>query len=144
MRLTPNRSTTTPINADANRPASNLFIDEIAVPTEIGFAAPLASPIPTATRVPTALQFGGSIAYTVRERGQTDIWALNVGSRDAIRLTNDIADERDPVWSPDGNRLAYASRKDGNWEIYIDDLTAQTSQRLTFDLSFQANPSWSP
>jgi TolB protein len=140
----PNRSTTTPINADANRPASNLFIDETAVPTEIGFAAPLASPIPTATRVPTALQFGGSIAYTVRERGQTDIWALNVGSRDAIRLTNDIADERDPVWSPDGNRLAYASRKDGNWEIYIDDLTAQTSQRLTFDLSFQANPSWSP
>lgn len=80
----------------------------------------------------------------MRERGQTDIWALNVGTRDAIRLTNDPADDRDPAWSPDGTRLAYASRQDGNWEIYIHSLVDQSTQRLSFDLSFQGRPTWSP
>ena len=100
--------------------------------------------IPTATPIPPALSPRGSIAYTVRERGQTDIWAVNVGSTTPIRLTNDVADERDPEWNPDGTRLAYASRQDGNWELYVYDTATQAASRVTFDLAFQANPSWSP
>lgn len=108
--------------------------------------APLAPPtaIPTATQVPEVLQARGSIAYTVRENGQTDLWALNVTSRVPIRITNDLADERDPAWSPDGRRLAYASNKDGNWEIYIYDLQTGETRRMTFNLAFEGAPSWSP
>lgn len=102
------------------------------------------SPIPTATQVPDALRPRGTIAYTVRERGQTDLWAVGVGSRSPIRITNDIADERDPEWNSDGTRLAYASRQDGNWELYVYTLVTQQIDRVTFDLSFQANPTWSP
>jgi len=106
--------------------------------------ASIPSPIPTATQVPDALRPRGTIAYTVRERGQTDLWAVGVGSRSPIRLTNDIADERDPEWNVDGTRLAYASRQDGNWELYVYTLVTQETNRVTFDLSFQANPTWSP
>ncbi len=106
--------------------------------------AAIPSPIPTATQVPEALRPRGTIAYTVRERGQTDLWAVGVGSRSPIRITNDRADERDAEWNVDGTRLAYASRQDGNWELYVYTLVTQQIDRVTFDLSFQANPTWSP
>ncbi len=104
----------------------------------------VATPVPVATQVPVALRAGGTIAYTVRERGQTDLWLMSVASRVPIRLTNDASDERDPAWSWDGTRLAYASRRDGNWEIYVYELLAQNTTRITYDLSFQGGPTWSP
>jgi TolB protein len=105
---------------------------------------PLATPVPTATPLPPVLEARGSLAYVVRELGQTDIWAVPVGSRTPIRITNSPYDERDPAWSPDGRRLAYASRQDGNWELYIYELASGTTTRMTYDLSFQGGPSWSP
>lgn len=107
-------------------------------------AAIVPTPIATVTQLPDVLQSRGSIAFTVRQNGQNDLWAIAVGSRTPIRITNDVADERDPAWSPNGLRLAYASNKDGNWEIYVYDLQANQTERLTFNLAFDANPSWSP
>lgn len=104
----------------------------------------LATAVPTVTPLPAVLEARGSLAYTVRENGQMDIWAVNIGDRTPLRLTNSPEDERDPVWSPDGRRLAYASRQDGNWEIYVYDAQNGTTSRLTFDLSFQGKPQWSP
>lgn len=104
------------------------------------------TPIPTATSLPAALQSSGTIAYVVRERSQQDLWAVGIGSRRPVRLTNDPADERDPAWAPDGLQLAYASRKSGNWEIYIQDVANLDieARQITFDLSFQGGPQWSP
>lgn len=104
----------------------------------------LATTVPTVTPLPSILEARGSLAYTVRENGQTDIWAVGVGDRTPLRITNNPADDRDPAWSPDGRRLAYASRQDGNWELYIYDLATDTTSRMTFDLSFQGGPTWSP
>jgi TolB protein len=117
-------------------PTENPGADEILfIPT----------PIPTATDIPAVLQAGGTLAYTQRERGQTDIWAVPVGSRNAIRLTNSPFDERDPEWSPDGQRLAYASREaDDNWNLFLYDLVTGGKTQLSFDLGFQAGPTWSP
>ncbi len=138
----PSRSVATPPVGAASL---NPEVAATAVPEEDNAEiASIPSPIPTATQVPEALRPRGTIAYTVRERGQTDLWAVGVGSRSPIRITNDIADERDPEWNVDGTRLAYASRQDGNWELYVYTLGTQQTDRVTFDLSFQANPTWSP
>lgn len=116
------------------------------------FASPLApttviilqsTPVPTTTPVPAILTARGSMAYVARELGQTDIWAVPIGSRAPLRLTNDPEDDRDPAWSPDGARLAYASRRDGNWELYIYDTVTGDTTRMTYDLSFQGRPTWS-
>lgn len=107
-------------------------------------AALPATPVPTVTPLPAVLEARGSLAFTVRERGQTDIWAVNIGSRAPIRIVSSPADDRDPVWSPDGRRLAFASRQDGNWEIYVYDLVTGATTRMTYDLSFQGGPRWSP
>jgi TolB protein len=98
---------------------------------------------PTFTPLPPALSARGAIAYTVRENGQTDLFAIPIGGRTPIRLTDDLADDRDPAWSPDGGRLAFASRRDGNWELYLLDVASGGVSRLTNDLAFQGSPSWS-
>lgn len=107
-------------------------------------AGPLPTAVPTVTPLPSLLEVRGSLAYTVRESGQTDVWVVPVGSRTPLRLTNSPEDERDPAWSPDGRRLAYASRQDGNWDIYVYELQSGNTVRMTYDLSFQAGPSWDP
>jgi TolB protein len=104
----------------------------------------LPTTVPTATALPSVLSVRGTMAFVARENAQDDIWAIPVGSRTPLRLTNSLEDERDPAWSPDGQRLAYASRQDGNWEIYVYELSSGDTTRMTYDLSFQANPSWSP
>lgn len=106
--------------------------------------AALATAVPTATQLPAALEVRGSVVYTGREKGQTDLWVAPVGGRAPLRLTNSPADERDPVWSPDGRQIAYASHQDGNWELYLYTLADGSTSRLTYDLAFQGGPAWSP
>ncbi len=117
---------------------------ETPLVTQSGVIVALPTPVPTATPLPEALQVRGTIAYTAHENGQSDIFALPIGSRTPVRLTDDAADDRDPSWSPDGRRLAFASNRDGNWELYIEDFPNEVVTRMTFDLAFQARPTWSP
>lgn len=142
----PSRSTTVPV---ANAPVENIssvFNATPIQPTQSGSAIIAATAVPTATQIPEVLQVRGAIAYVAHEQGQDDIWAVNVGSRNPIRITNDSADETSPAWSPSDTgtmRLAYSSNKEGNWEIYVYDLDNEETTRLTFDLSYQDNPRWS-
>lgn len=102
------------------------------------------TPIPTPTPVPDPLRVGGSVVFTLRTGGQTDLWALGVGETEPLRLTNHPADDRDPAWSPDGTRLAFTSRRDGNWELYVLELATGAIGRLTFTPGFEGAPTWSP
>lgn len=105
-------------------------------------ATPAASPTPWAT--PDPLNSGGSVAFTLRQNGNSDIYALSIGQSQPVRLTDDTADDRDPAWSPDGQRLAFSSRRDGNWDIYVLTLASGRLQRLTEDPVFDGGASWSP
>lgn len=136
---------TNPARTNATTPSgAPLDLAAAALPTATQSIILQNTPVPTVTPQPAFLGVRGSMAYVARERGQTDIWGVPVGSRAPIRLTNDPTDERDPAWSPDGRRLAYASHKDGNWEIYILVIGEEEPIRLTYDLSYQGAPQWSP
>ncbi|MBK8135284.1 MAG: PD40 domain-containing protein [Chloroflexi bacterium] len=131
--------------AIASLPDPNLALITNVTQTPTG-NAPVAipTPIPTATQLPQVLQSRGTVAFSLRENGQTDLWAVPITSRTPIRLTNDSADERDPIWSPDGTKLAYSSNRDGNWELYIFDFLTEQTRQMTFNLAYEGSPSWSP
>jgi TolB protein len=99
-----------------------------------------ATPGPTST----PLGSGGAIAFSLRRNGNTDIYALNQGDRQLVRLTHHQAEDRSPAWSPDGNYVAFASNRASNWDVYLLDLVSGALIRLTHDSDFDANPSWSP
>ncbi len=114
----------------------------VVIATPEATETPAATPTPWAT--PDPLNSGGSVAFTLRLNGNSDIYALSIGQSQPVRLTDDAADDRDPAWSPDGERLAFSSHRDGNWDIYVLTLASGRLQRLTEDAVFDGGASWSP
>ena len=54
---------------------------------------------------------GRNVAIEIADaQGQFDLWVMEIARGVASRVTVDPADERDPVWSPDGRSLAYIRR----------------------------------
>ncbi len=70
-------------------------VDEIRLPLEF-FYSPAWSPD------------GDVIAILGIREGQTDIYLYNLDERSLDQLTDDIADERNPAWFPDGINIAYS------------------------------------
>lgn len=104
----------------------------------------LPSATPTLTPVPQPLNWRGTLVFSVRENGQEDIFALQRGSSQPMRLTNHPSDDRDPAWSPDGRTVAFVSRREGPWDLYILDVITKQATRLTFTPGFEGSPSFSP
>lgn len=100
----------------------------------------LLAPWPT----PDPLIAGGSMAFSLRQNGNSDVYVLSIGQAEPIRLTNHPAEDRNPVWSPDGRRLAFSSNRAGSWNIYVLDLPTGELQRVTQGSAFDDHPSWSP
>jgi len=48
-----------------------------------------------------------------------DIYLINTNSGDISRVTNTDADEKSPVWSPDGSKIAFVSDLNGISNIYL-------------------------
>ena len=49
------------------------------------------------------------IVYTERLEGQRDLWIADKRGGNATRLTNDAAEDDNPVWHADGQRVVYSS-----------------------------------
>ncbi|OQY45919.1 MAG: hypothetical protein B6242_09165 [Anaerolineaceae bacterium 4572_78] len=89
----------------------------------------------------------GTEILVVRGDGeQTDLWrAFLVQHKSELKITNDLAPDYDPVWSPVDNRIAFVSERTGNGDIYVLDLNGSSIIRMIYnEVDFDKHPSWSP
>ncbi|MGA2586670.1 MAG: LpqB family beta-propeller domain-containing protein [Candidatus Aminicenantales bacterium] len=61
-----------------------------------------------------------------------DIWLVPTEGGKAYRLTDNVAYEREPIWSPDGQWLAFTSNRFGNNDVFIMKSQGGTPIQLTF------------
>jgi dipeptidyl aminopeptidase/acylaminoacyl peptidase len=88
---------------------------------------------------PTPAPDGTSALYVLREtdlaanKVQTDIWSLNLKKRKAApqRLTNDPANDSNPVWSKDGAQIYFLSSRSGSSQLWRMDANGSAPQQLT-------------
>ena len=103
------------------------------------------TPVPGAPPItPTPVGSGGTLAFTMRHNGNSDIYLLSQNTGNLLRLTFDPSEDRDPAWSPDGQHLAFASQRGSGWDLYLIEMSAGTIIRLTRTPDYQGAPTWSP
>ena len=61
-----------------------------------------------------------------------------------LRLTTDPGDDRQPVFSPDGDRILFESNRDGDWEIYTMAVDGSRVKRLTDHPADDRFAAWGP
>ena len=105
-----------------------------------------------------AVDAQAQIAFVSYRDGNPEIYVMDADGKNQRRLTNHLANDDSPSWSPDGKRIAFVSRafesdRDGEVhfrdgrptsEIYVMGADGGNPQNLTLNPGRDFSPSWSP
>ncbi|HEX8246650.1 MAG TPA: protein kinase [Pyrinomonadaceae bacterium] len=72
------------------------------------------------------------IVYADRKDGQKDLWIADRDGANPARLTDDAAEDSEPVWHKDGERVIYNSNRNGIKQICLAFLDGRPPVQLTF------------
>src|SRR5216117_710181 len=91
----------------------------------------------------------GQIAFASNRLGQFDIYLMNANGTEIQRLTDHLAFDFWPSWSPDGTRIAFASDRASrpdtvNLDLYVMNADGTGLVRVTTDTALDDEPVWAP
>jgi len=116
--------------------ATATLIPTIVAPTEV-------IPTPTATEAPI---LPCNIVFDSDRDGNHEIYSMAPDGSNQVNLSNNPADDTDPVWSPDGSQIAFTSDRptdEGGRYIYI--MQADGSDVVKVSTYHDSQrPDWSP
>ena len=127
-------------NSKEQEPVYSAVISGEIVLSLAGGSFPSAGPSPPAQTSVAK----GKIAFVSERDGNPEIYAMDADGTTETRLTNNLAGDQGPSWSPDGSRIAFTSYRDGNWEVYVMNCDGTNQTRLTNSPADEDLPAWSP
>ena len=99
---------------------------------------------------PTITGDGQRVAFSAIDRGGiADLYVYDVAHETLRQLTNDVYDDRDPDFSPDGRQLVFSSDRTawgeaGAYNLFTYELATDGVSYLTAGPSIDQSPRWSP
>ncbi|MDX1646550.1 MAG: hypothetical protein R3304_05365 [Longimicrobiales bacterium] len=87
---------------------------------------------------------GSTILLARVDDGGTDVYALDVGTGEEMRLTSGPGAEYSATYSHSGERIAFHSEGNGRSQIVVLDLETGESPAVTRGPGFRYSPTWSP
>jgi Tol biopolymer transport system component len=79
-----------------------------------------------------------------------EIYTVNPDGSELVKITNDLAIDVDPAWSPDGTKIAFmrdsanVTNSGSAQDIYVMNADGTGQVRLTDDSGDDSSPAWSP
>ncbi|RKU28515.1 hypothetical protein C6499_09915 [Candidatus Poribacteria bacterium] len=87
------------------------------------------------------------IAFSSWRGRNLDIYLMNPDGSGEERLTNHLARDSDPKWSPSGEYILFNSDRDGapgDWDLYLMDADGSNVRRVFEKEAVRTVPTWSP
>jgi Tol biopolymer transport system component len=81
---------------------------------------------------------------STRHRPSSDIYMQKITGSTVTQVTTDLAEDRMPTFSPDGQKIAFCSDRSGNWDIYVKSIAGGQPVQITNEPGHEVHPSWSP
>ena len=85
----------------------------------------------------------GKIVFVSERDGNPELYSMKYDGSEVTRLTNDMASDKGPDWSPDGTKIAFESDRSGVSEIYVIDADGSNLKQVT-TIGNCYQPQWSP
>ena len=87
---------------------------------------------------------GSKMAFSIIRGGNTDVYVMDLASRQVRRLTNDPSIDTSPSYSPDGSQITFNSDRGGAQQIYVMNADGSNVARISYGKGRYATPVWSP
>ena len=84
------------------------------------------------------------IMSLLREDGNSNIFTMDLRTRNTARLTDTNAIDTSPSYSPDGNQIVFTSDRGGRAQIYAMNADGSNQRRISFGDGTYSTPVWSP
>ncbi|BDC98868.1 tricorn protease [Persicobacter psychrovividus] len=91
-------------------------------------------------RYPSISPDGEHIAFSY----QGDLYVVAAAGGEATPITNHVAHDFSPVWSPDSKQIAFASDRHGNFDLFLTTVNGGRAKRLTFNSTSEIPTSFTP
>ena len=87
---------------------------------------------------------GSKMAFSIIRAGNTDVYVMDLASRQVRRLTNDPAIDTSPSFSPDNNQIVFTSDRSGSARLYVMRADGTGQRPISRGGGIYTAPNWSP
>ncbi|MGB6116765.1 MAG: Tol-Pal system beta propeller repeat protein TolB [Mesorhizobium sp.] len=137
-RFSPSRQEITYMSYDGDRPRVFLLQIETGQREDVGT-------FPGMTFAPRFSPDGQRVIMSLlRDDGNSNIYAVDLRSRQTTRLTTSNAIDTSPSYSPDGARVVFTSDRAGREQLYVMGSDGSGQNRISFGDGRYSTPVWSP
>ena len=137
-RFSPNRQEITYMSYESGQPQVYLLQIETGQRELVGN-------FPGMTFAPRFSPDGQKVIFSLlRDDGNSNIYTMDLRSRNTTRLTSSNSIDTSPSYAPDGSRIVFTSDRGGRPQIYTMGADGSNPQRISFGDGNYSTPVWSP